>query len=85
LDNLALLSKSVNSSIGNEIFSVKRKRLIEHDRQGAFIPIATKNVFSKYYSDEVEQMHQWSANDRAAYRKRLIQCVITFPGMEGLQ
>jgi hypothetical protein len=91
LDNLALLSRELNSSIGNEIFSIKRLKLIEHakgvgkDKEGTFIPIATKNVFSKYYSENVSEMYRWSKEDRTGYREALIDCFKKYPGLEGLK
>jgi hypothetical protein len=84
LDNLALLARSDNSAIGNDIFSDKRQRILELDRRGSFIPLATKYVFSKYYSDKVSQMYQWSSNDRGAYRKELIRCLSSYPEMAEL-
>jgi hypothetical protein len=84
LDNLALLARADNSSIGNHIFSDKRQRIVELDREGSFIPLATKYVFSKYYSDKVSQMYQWSSNDREAYRKELIRCLSSYPEMGDL-
>jgi uncharacterized protein with ParB-like and HNH nuclease domain len=84
LDNLALLARGDNSSVGNDIFSDKRQRIVELDRRGSFIPLATKYVFSKYYSDKVSQMYQWSAGDRNGYRKELIRCLSSYPGMESL-
>jgi hypothetical protein len=84
LDNLALLARGDNSSIGNNIFSDKRQRIVELDREGSFIPLATKYVFSKYYSDKVSQMYQWSSNDREAYRNELIRCLSSYPEMGDL-
>lgn len=84
LDNLALLARGDNSAVGNDIFSDKRQRIVELDRRGSFIPLATKYVFSKYYSDKVSQMYQWSASDRNGYRKELIRCLSSYPRMESL-
>tara|TARA_R110001583_G_scaffold179730_1_gene336633 strand:- start:6090 stop:8081 length:1992 start_codon:yes stop_codon:yes gene_type:complete len=90
LDNLCLLSDSVNRGIRNEIFSVKRQMIINYekgDEQGKnkkFIPIATKNVFSKFYSENVSQMHKWSDSDRQAYRNALIASFTYYGPMEGL-
>ncbi len=68
LDNMALLSASINSSIGNGFFNEKRNKIIEFDKQGAFIPICTKNVFLKYYSKESKtNLFYWSSKDRDDY------------------
>jgi hypothetical protein len=66
--NLALLSCGNNSALGNAVFEVKRRRILDLDRKGAYIPICTRNVFLKYYTDaEAQQAHFWSAQDRESY------------------
>ncbi len=67
LDNLALLSKKDNSSLNNSIFPVKRNRIIQMEKDGKFVPIVTKNVFLKYYSDTDLQPFYWSKSDKMAY------------------
>lgn len=66
--NLALLSGSVNSALNNAAFHAKRLRVIKLDRMGKFIPICTRRVFFKYYTDAgSQQMHLWSREDQASY------------------
>ncbi|MGP1576558.1 MAG: DUF262 domain-containing protein [Treponema sp.] len=67
IDNLALLSSVDNSSLSNNIFPIKRDKIIELDSKGAFIPLCTKNVFLKYYSKDVTQNVIWTQKDREAY------------------
>ncbi len=67
IDNLALLDISSNSAISNNFFDVKRHMIIEMDRKGEFIPVCTRNVFLKYYSQDPSQIHYWSASDRDDY------------------
>jgi len=67
IDNLALLGVGVNSALSNSIFPIKRQILKQKDSQGEFIPICTKNVFLKYYSDDVKNVYYWSQEDRTAY------------------
>ncbi len=71
IDNLALISKEINSSLGNAIFPAKRAKIKILDEEGKFIPLGTKNVFMKYYSDEVGEFFTWNRGDREAYRKVL--------------
>lgn len=71
VENMALLDKDTNSALNNAIFEVKRRRIIEKDKKGIFIPICTKNVFSKYYSSDVTHMHYWSRQDRVDYKQAL--------------
>jgi len=69
LDNLALLSKRHNSSLNNAIFPVKRNKILQFDKEGQYIPIATKNAFLKYHSDSNLQPYYWSRTDKEAYYK----------------
>lgn len=50
IGNLTLLNASINRSYGNNIFPAKRNAIVERDKDGAFIPICTKNVFLKYHT-----------------------------------
>lgn len=67
IDNLALLSKKDNSALNNSIFPEKRAKIKELDAKGSFIPLGTKNVFMKYYSDEMSNPLKWSKKDRESY------------------
>lgn len=66
--NLALLNVSDNAALSNSAFDVKRKKVIEMDKKGTFIPFCTKMVFLKYYTPSKEnQIHFWGQPDRMAY------------------
>lgn len=67
IDNMALLDIGSNSAISNNFFDVKRRMIIDMDRNGEFIPVCTRNVFLKYYSKDASQIHYWSASDREDY------------------
>ena len=67
IDNLALLSRDDNSSLNNSIFPAKRDKIKELDKKGSFIPICTKNVFLKYYSNDVKEALKWNIEDRKYY------------------
>lgn len=69
LDNLALLSKKDNSTLNNSIFPVKRNKIIELEKEGKFIPLCTRNVFLKFYSNSDNQPYYWSSNDKESYYK----------------
>jgi hypothetical protein len=71
--NLALLSGGVNSAISNSVFEVKRRMILELDRTGAYIPICTRRVFFKYYTDAgPHQIHFWSIRDQQCYVEAMI-------------
>jgi len=67
ISNLSLLDSKTNRSYGNSFFPIKRKRIIENDSKGIFVPIATKNLFLKYYSKKLGDVMHWSSNDAQDY------------------
>ncbi|WP_205503821.1 DUF262 domain-containing protein [Rufibacter psychrotolerans] len=67
LDNLALLSAKNNSSLNNSIFPVKRNKILQLEKNGEYIPLTTKNVFLKYYTDSDLQPYYWSKTDKKNY------------------
>ena len=82
IDNLALLSKNDNSSLNNSIFPEKRAKIKELDKEGRFIPLGTKNVFMKYYSDKVDEFLTWNQTDRKSYFKVLEEKLTPFIKVE---
>jgi hypothetical protein len=73
LTNLALLASGHNSALSNAMFEVKRRRIIELDRKGEYIPVCTRQVFLKYYTDaDAQQVHFWSTQDREAYLNAIL-------------
>ncbi|MGK0363404.1 MAG: hypothetical protein ACI85O_000449 [Saprospiraceae bacterium] len=81
IKNLALLEVNTNSALGNKPFGEKRATIIRMssgdwtDEKGKpikkFIPICTKNVFLKYYSDEIDQLDYFGHKDRNDYLKNI--------------
>lgn len=67
ISNLALLDSITNRSYGNAFFPIKRKRIIDNDSQGIFVPIATKNLFLKYYSKKFDEIKFWNEEDAKNY------------------
>lgn len=73
ISNLALLSVENNSALGNSVFEVKRRQILEFDKDAAYIPICTRNVFLKYYTKAgSQQTHFWSLQDRESYLEEMI-------------
>jgi len=68
LDNMALLSVNNNSTLNNSTFDVKRNKIISMDKTIEYIPVCTRRVFLKYYTDsDKNQLHFWGEADRKAY------------------
>ena len=62
-----LLDQETNRSYGNAFFPLKRKRIIQNDELGIFVPIATKNIFLKYYSNRSSNLMNWEESDAQDY------------------
>ena len=80
IENLALLTAENNSSLSNGPFIEKREKIIEMDKDGEFIPICTKNVFLKYYSNELSNVYFWSKQDQEDYKGSIIKTLENFFG-----
>lgn len=73
LSNLALLDEKTNKGYKNAVFPLKRKKIIDLDKSGGFVPICTKNVFLKYFSDYPPKISFWTQDDREKYEEDLIR------------
>lgn len=78
ISNLTLLDQSTNRGYGNQIFPVKRKIILEKCGVESFIPLCTKNVFLKYYSNTVTQMYLWDKNDRQDYFEKMVSTIFGY-------
>ncbi len=69
ISNLALLGQADNSALNNSVFEVKRRKIIEMDTDGNYIPVCTKRVFLKYFEKQAinQQFYFWGAKERENY------------------
>tara|TARA_R110002167_G_scaffold341691_1_gene550160 strand:+ start:4301 stop:6331 length:2031 start_codon:yes stop_codon:yes gene_type:complete len=72
LSNMALLGGIENTKLSNSVFEVKRKKILQMDASGSYIPLCTKNVFLKYHNVNeenfaIQQLYFWGENDRKNY------------------
>lgn len=85
IENLALLAAENNSSLCNGPFIEKRKKIIEMDKNGEFIPICTKNVFLKYYTKNLSNVYFWSKQDQEDYKGSIIETLENFLGEKNVK
>lgn len=78
IGNLTLLDSGTNRGYKNAIFPIKRKCIIELDKQATYVPLCTKNVFLKYYSKNVDEMLFWKDKDSSDYQQAMIDTFIDF-------
>lgn len=72
LGNLTLLDCKTNRGYKDAPYPYKRYSIISRDKTGGFVPICTKNLFLKYYSDDDRAASQmdiirWHPEDRENY------------------
>lgn len=67
VNNFVLLNSKINRGYHNALFNQKRAKIIEYDKNGFFIPMATKNVFLKYYNENPTEFIEWGKEDREGY------------------
>lgn len=78
LYNLTLLDSHTNRSYGNAFFKSKRKKIIEEDKNGNFIPICTKNIFLKYFNPNASTIYKYIIDDAEAYEKDIYETLKDF-------
>lgn len=79
ISNLALLSHGDNAALSNAVFEVKRHKVLDKDKHGDYIPVATRNVFLKYYTPADQlQPHFWGVADKTAYLKTIRQTLAAY-------
>ena len=64
--NFALLNASTNKSYGNDIYPLKRKRIIS-DEESVYTPICTRATFEKAYSQKLNNLMAWTRTDAQDY------------------
>lgn len=78
ISNLALLDEKTNKGYKNAVFPLKRKYIIELDKTGGFVPVCTKNVFLKYFSDYPPKISFWTQDDREKYEQDLVRVLANY-------
>ncbi len=73
LSNLTLLDSATNREYKDAPFAYKRYCILKYDTKGdRFIPLCTRNLFLKYYTDSEKvasylDSMRWNRTDREGY------------------
>jgi len=78
LGNLTLLDAETNRSYKDSPFSEKRRIIIDRESKGLFVPLCTKNVFLKVYSNDIKDMYKWEDNDKKDYLSKMSETLQSF-------
>jgi len=71
MGNLVLLDAGTNRAYKNAPFPIKRMEIMERERKGLFVPLGTKTVFLKSFSNHVTDPWTWTEDDAAAYEEAI--------------
>lgn len=84
IDNLLLLDRNTNSSLGNQLFKDKRIKILRYDKNGTndkgdpvFIPIETLNAFNKTFSEKIN-IENWLKEDGENYKNAISERLADF-------
>ena len=82
IGNLTLLNSSINREYKNALFPKKLRTLKRSDQEGAYIPLCTKYMFLKYYSNpqgnvSAFNMMRWRDEDQEEYVKAIKDTIKT--------
>ena len=84
IDNLLLLDRNTNSSLGNQLFKDKRVNILRFDKNGTndkgdpvFIPIETLNAFNKTFSEKIN-IENWLKEDGENYKNAISERLADF-------
>ena len=78
IENLALLDAKTNRTYKNAVFPIKRSWIPRRDKEGIYVPVCTRNVFLKYYSQTIDDMMFWKREDGRNYRDALVETLENF-------
>lgn len=67
LSNMCLVDFRTNSQLNNSVFDVKREIIKRRELQGFYIPVCTRSVFLKAYTEYPFNNAYWTSQDRVAY------------------
>ena len=75
IGNLCLLDQGTNRGYKNDIFPIKRQKIINKDLQGVYILPMTKSAFLKQFSGKTKNLLVWTDEDSNAYKEQIIDVV----------
>lgn len=81
IGNLTLLDGGINRAYQNDVFSVKRRVILEQSARGTFIPLGTRKVFTKDFPG-TGSSPSWDENDKKAYTEEIIRSLCAFLKLE---
>ena len=78
IGNLTLLDAETNRSYGNSLFCTKRRIIIERIKQGVFVPVATQDIFAKFFDKKGTNRSLWTQEDMEAYHQYVYDIITNY-------
>ncbi|MCQ2286773.1 MAG: DUF262 domain-containing protein [Bacteroidales bacterium] len=75
--NFALLNATTNMSYGNDIYPLKRRRIM-NDEGCIYTPVCTRAMFEKAYSHKLSNLMVWGRSDAKDYWDYICKCLSEF-------
>jgi hypothetical protein len=90
LKNIALLQGDKNAKLSNKLYSEKRQIIARYEQGGEnkielFVPICTRNVFFKHYSNKSVNPLMWDDNDGTDYLNAIISSIAKYLDLDEIQ
>lgn len=80
IGNLTLLDSSTNRQYHNDLFFVKRAKIMERLKNGIFVPSTTLYAFAKLYDESGGNLTQWGHSDKVKYHNFIIKSLKGYIG-----
>jgi len=81
IGNLTLLDSGTNRSYKNDIFPLKRKKILEKCVSDIYIPLCTKNIFLKAYIQATDLL-KWRKVDKENYEEDMVDKISMYLRLE---
>lgn len=81
ISNLTILDSGTNRSYKNDVFPIKRRKILENCTKEIFIPLCTRNIFLKAFI-EADNLIQWGEEDGEAYQNDIVEKIATYLKLE---
>lgn len=80
IGNLTLLDNVTNRQYHNDLFVLKRAKIMSRLKDGIFVPTTTLYAFAKLYNENPPNLTKWMHSDKVAYHNFIIDSLKGYIG-----
>ena len=80
IGNLTLLDNVTNRQYHNDLFVLKRAKIMKRLKEGIFVPTTTLYAFAKLYQENPKGLTKWKHADKVAYHNFIINSLKDYIG-----